>query len=76
MNMPRGMALSCMNGLQHDMPKNTGTQPPETRGKNVRVRFRNGHDSANYTPPHWPADTLRWDIAEHPCDIAFWKLAD
>jgi len=58
------------------MPKNPGKQPPETRGKRVRVQLRNGYDSAAYTPPHWPADTIRWEIVQHPADVLFWRLAD
>ncbi|KUR71214.1 hypothetical protein AQZ52_11120 [Novosphingobium fuchskuhlense] len=60
------------------MPRNEGMQPGATKGKRVRVRLRNGYDSANYDPPHWPADTLRWTISTppHPSDILAWKLAD
>jgi hypothetical protein len=60
------------------MPANPGTQPGATRGKRVRVRLHNGIDSERYDPPHWPADSLRWDIRNppHPGDIKFWSLIE
>lgn len=60
------------------MPRNLGTKPGAARGKRVRVRLHNGIDSASYDPPHWPADTLRWDVSNppHPSDIAFFKVIE
>ena len=60
------------------MPRNEGSQPGCTKGKRVRVRLRNGIDSADYDPPHWPANTLRWSIENppHPSDILAWKVAE
>lgn len=48
------------------MPRNEGSQPSGTKGKNVRVRFFNGHVSTKYDPPHWPADTLDWTLSDPP----------
>ena len=58
------------------MPINRGRQPEETKGKRVKVRLWGGQVSTNYDPPHWPADTLRWDIASppHPSDIKNYEV--
>lgn len=58
------------------MPKNPGKQPPETKGKRVKVRFFSGHMSTAHNPPHWPADTLNWSISNppHPADITHYEV--
>jgi len=58
------------------MPRNNGKMPAVAKGRRVRIRFVNGFDSASYDPPHWPAESVRWDISDppHPSDVAFWKV--
>jgi len=56
------------------MRPNPGRQPPETRGKRIRGRLRNGYRFGFNEIADWPADTTRWSIEPpHPFDVVEWE---
>jgi hypothetical protein len=59
------------------MQTNPGHFPDETSGKRVRVRLRNGYDTAAREPAGWAADGkggCNWKLQGHPFDIVSYQV--